>query len=92
VLGDNLGHLVDFHTYTFDNLGKLIYGLPYPPDSLKGHGSINGYPVRCITPEWMVKFHTGYQVDETDYRDVKALCRRFGIEIPGEYLAFENKG
>lgn len=49
------------------------------------NGSVKGYPVKCISPEWLVKFHTGYQLDENDYHDVKLLCRRFGLEIPAEY-------
>ena len=71
VLGDDEGHLIDFHSYTFDSSGYIIFGVEYPYDSLKGSGIINGYPVRCITPEWMVKFHTGYTIDEDDYHDVK---------------------
>lgn len=92
VLGDDLGHEVDIHTYTFDDAGKLIYGVAYPFDSLTGTGSINGYPVRCISPEWLVKFHTGYPIDENDYHDVKALCRRFSIDMPAEYGRFEGRG
>jgi lincosamide nucleotidyltransferase A/C/D/E len=88
VLGDEEGHLVDFHSFTFDSDGKLIFGVPYPFESLTGTGSINGQPVNCISPEWMVKFHTGYQLDENDYQDVKALCQRFGIEMPVEYEEF----
>lgn len=26
-----------------------------------------------INPAWMVKFHTGYELDENDYHDVKLL-------------------
>jgi lincosamide nucleotidyltransferase A/C/D/E len=90
VMGDDYGHLVDFHTYTFDEEGNLVFGIAYPPDSLNGTGSISGCPVRCITPEWLVKFHAGYAFDENDYRDVKALCRRFSLELPAVYLLFEN--
>lgn len=90
VLGDDKGHQIDIHTYTFDESGKLVFGVPYPFDSLTGTGSINGYPVKCISPEWMVRFHTGYQLDENDYRDVKALCQRFGIEVPSEFEEFEK--
>lgn len=90
VLGDDQGHEIDIHTYTFDADGNLIFGVEYPYDSLKGTGSVNGYPVQCITPEWMVKFHTGYPLDENDYRDVKALCRHFGLEMPPEYDDFER--
>jgi lincosamide nucleotidyltransferase A/C/D/E len=91
VMGDEEGHLIDFHSYTFDTDGKLIFGVPYPFDSLAGTGTINGHPVRCISPQWMVKFHTGYKLDENDYRDVKALCERFGIEMPTEYDEFASQ-
>lgn len=88
VMGDDNGHEVDIHTYTLDNQGNHIFGVPYPFASLAGHGTIQGYPVKCITPDWMVKFHTGYQVDENDYRDTAALCERFGIALPTEYERF----
>ncbi|MHB9084557.1 MAG: nucleotidyltransferase domain-containing protein, partial [Bellilinea sp.] len=91
VMGDDRGRLIDIHTYTFDERGHLTFGVPYPIDSLHGSGSVNGYPVKCITPEWMVKFHTGYPLDDNDYRDVKALCQRFGIAIPVEYEEFTGK-
>ena len=88
VMGDDEGHLIDFHTYTFDKNGKLTFGLDYPPDSLIGSGSIDGFPVRCITPEWMVKFHSGYDLDAGDYHDVRLLCEAFGIPLPEEYGRF----
>jgi lincosamide nucleotidyltransferase A/C/D/E len=88
VMGDDQGHFIDFHTYTFDADGNLTFGLAYPLDSLHGTGSIRGVPVTCITPEWMVKFHSGYKLDEDDYRDVKALCDHFGIPLPAEYNRF----
>lgn len=91
VLGDNQGHQIDVHSYTFDSTGNHVYGVEYPADSLNGTGSVNGYPVRCIAPEWMVKFHTGYELDANDYRDVRALCQLFGIEMPSEYGKFETK-
>jgi lincosamide nucleotidyltransferase A/C/D/E len=90
VLGDDAGHQVDFHSYTFDLEGNHIFGVKYPFDSLTGTGSIDEHPVKCISPEWMVKFHTGYKLDENDYRDVKALCERFGIEMPGEFNEFQS--
>ena len=90
VMGDAAGHEVDVHTCTFDEQGKNIFGVAYPFESLQGRGSIKGKPVACITPEWLVKFHTGYPVDVTDYRDVKVLCERFGLEMPEEYLGFEG--
>lgn len=91
VLGDDKGHEVDLHSYAFDADGKLVFGVPYPLDSLTGSGSIQGYAVKCISPEWMVKFHTGYELDENDYRDTAALCERFGIALPDEYAKFTRE-
>lgn len=91
VLGDGDGHLIDIHSYTFDSERKIIFGVEYPYDSLTGAGSINGFPVKCITAEWMVKFHSGYKLDESDYHDVKLLCQKFGLELLPEFAEFELK-
>ena len=88
VLGDDAGHEVDVHSFTFDADGRHVFGAEYPAESLTGHGSINGHPVKCITAAWLVRFHSGYPLDETDYRDVRALCRRFGITLPADYERF----
>jgi lincosamide nucleotidyltransferase A/C/D/E len=90
VLGDRQGHQIDIHTYTFDAVGNHIYGIPYPLESLAGTGSVDGHLVKCISPEWVVKFHTAYQFDEDDYHDVKAICQHFNIKMPSEYEAFER--
>ncbi|TLN00667.1 hypothetical protein FDZ74_16395 [bacterium] len=70
--------------------GNLSYGVPYPIESLRGYGTIENFDVRCITPEWLVKFHSGYPLDENDYRDVQALCRQFGFALPEEFHRFEQ--
>jgi lincosamide nucleotidyltransferase A/C/D/E len=38
----------------------------------------------------MVKFHSGYALDENDHQDVRRLCERFGIKIPDEVLWFRK--
>jgi len=91
VMGNAQGHEVDFHSYTFDAHGKRV-GVEYPLGSLTGTGSIQGYPVKCISAEWMVKFHSGYELDENDYCDVSALCERFSIALPVEYESFTREG
>lgn len=91
VLADDCGHELDVHSYTFDAEGKSIFGVPYPADSLTGTGTIDGHPVDCISPEWMVEFHTGYALDLDDYRDVSALYERFGTELPPEYDRFREE-
>lgn len=92
VMGDAEGHAVDFHSYTYDADGQLVFGLAYPLDSLTGSGSVQGHIVKCISPEWMVKFHSGYELDKDDYHDVSALCEQFGIALPAEYERFVQDG
>jgi lincosamide nucleotidyltransferase A/C/D/E len=91
VMGDAHGHQIDFHSFTFDSKGRVIFGLEYPRESLNGEGLISDIPVNCITPEWMVKFHSGYKLDDNDYHDVKLLCNKFGIELPSEFVEFAPK-
>ena len=95
VLGDEHGRDIDVHVIVLDGQGDGIYGPPengekYPAASLTGSGQIEGRTVRCISPEWMVKFHSGYQLQEKDFRDVSALCRKFGIDLPPEYAQFKR--
>ena len=73
-LGDAAGHEVDFHSAEL-----------YPPESLAGSGEISGRAVACVGPEWLVRFHSGYELDGTDRADVLALCARFAILVPAEY-------
>ena len=88
VLGDDQGHLIDFHSCTFDGEGNNIFGVKYPLESLQGSGIIANFPVRCVPPDWLVKFHSGYELDENDYQDVKLLCEKFGLQIPEEFNEF----
>ncbi len=95
VLGDSRGRLVDVHAVVFDAEGNGLYGPPergvmYPAGSLTGMGDLDGYAVKCISAEYMVKFHTGYKLRESDFHDVSALCARFGIDTPGEYAVLQK--
>lgn len=95
VLGDEQGREIDVHVIVLNSQGDGIYGPPengekYPAASLTGTGLIEGRKVRCISPEWMVKFHSGYELKEKDFQDVSALCKKFGILLPPEYARFKN--
>jgi len=90
VLANPQGLEVDVHSYTLDGAGNHLHGVPYRGEQLAGNGSINGYPVRCISPEWLVRFHSGYDLDENDYMDVRALCERFAIPLPDEFRKFNK--
>jgi lincosamide nucleotidyltransferase A/C/D/E len=88
VLKNDEGLLLDVHTYELDENGTNIFGVPYESIHLGGAGLINGYAVKCISPEWAMNFHTGYALDENDYHDVLVLSREFGLPIPPEYKRF----
>jgi lincosamide nucleotidyltransferase A/C/D/E len=95
VLGDESGREIDVHVIVIDAVGNGLYGPAekgetYPAASLTGTGSINGRSVRCISAEWAVKFHSGYELREKDFRDVSALCKQFGIELPEAFALFEK--
>ena len=95
VLGDENGREIDFHVIVLDDKGNGLYGPTehgemYPAASLTGIGSINGRPVRCISPQWMVKFHSGYKLKEKNFRDVSALCKKFGFELPDAFAHFKR--
>lgn len=78
---------IDIHTFIFDDKGKNIYGTAYPKESLTGSGTINGVSVKCIPPEWVIKFHAEakYEPKEKDIQDVNAICDKFGLELPKNY-------
>jgi lincosamide nucleotidyltransferase A/C/D/E len=95
VLGDESGREIDVHVIVIDAAGNGVYGPAengetYPAASLTGTGSINGRSVRCISPEWTVKFHSGYTLREKDFRDVSALCKKFCIELPEAFAQFKK--
>jgi lincosamide nucleotidyltransferase A/C/D/E len=95
VLGDAKGHEIDVHVITFDGDGNAVYGPAengdiFPATMLDGIGVINGQKVKCIAPEWMIKWHTGYKLRDSDYHDVIALCDKFGIDYPPEYMPFKK--
>jgi len=92
VLGDADGHQVDVHSYTIDEDGNNVFGVAYKPAHLTGAGAIDGYPVRCVPADVMVEFHRGYDLDQGDYHDVKALCARFDLSLPAEYQRFTDQG
>lgn len=90
VLGDALGHRIDIHAFVVNETGAGILGPPenghaYPPGSLTGDGKIQNRKVRCIDPEHLVRFHTGYPPRDTDRHDVKLLCELFNIPLPEAY-------
>jgi lincosamide nucleotidyltransferase A/C/D/E len=95
VLGDESGREIDVHVIVLDDNGDGRYGPAengeqYPAASLTGTGRIEIQAVRCISPEWMVRFHSGYELKDKDFQDVCALCSKFGIDLPAAFDRFRN--
>lgn len=88
VYGNQEGHLIDIHSCTFDDQGNHIFGVAYTLDAFSGSGEIEGHPVRCIPPEILMEYHTGYPLDRNDFHDVSQLSRKFGLKIPEDYQKF----
>jgi len=85
VMVDNNGHEIDIHVYEFDDDAKNVYGIQYPKESLQGKGTIGGDNVKCITAEWVVKFHENYQPADKDYKDIKNLMDIYAVSPPRNY-------
>ncbi len=89
---------VDFHTVTSDAEGGGTQALPgggayrYSPQGLSGRGVIAGCAVRCLSPEEQVRCHTGYEPDEQDQKDIRALPVRFAIALPPPYQYAPHEG
>jgi lincosamide nucleotidyltransferase A/C/D/E len=49
------------------------------------HGSIGGRRVACCTVETQIASHLGYQPNEHDRADMRALGEKFGSELPPPY-------
>lgn len=82
--------VVDLHVVELDAEGRGVLGpaergVAYPAESLLGRGVIGGREVECVSAEWAVRFHDEYAGDADDRADVRALCARFGIEVPEQY-------
>lgn len=85
-LADDKGREVDYHAFIIGGAGHITGGIAYPDESLTRIGVIDGQTVMCISPEFMVKFHSGYKLKDKDFQDVCAICDKFGIELPKEYV------
>ncbi|HLZ71635.1 MAG TPA: amino acid transporter [Dehalococcoidia bacterium] len=82
------GRAIDFHTVTFDAEGGGLQPQPdgslfrYPPEGFGGNGTIDGEPVKCLSAEFQLLCHSGYEPDEDDRRDMRLLAARFGLKLP----------
>ena len=89
VLADRSGLEVDVHVIVFDRDGNGVYRMQngsdwiFPATGFSGRGAVEGFSVRCLSPEIQVLCHAhGYVPTEKDLRDMELLHARFGVELP----------
>jgi FMN phosphatase YigB (HAD superfamily) len=93
VVVDRRGREVDLHGVVFDAAGNGLYGPQqasgsgriYPAAAFTGTGTIDGESVQCMTAEYQVANHAGYDPGDADFHDVNVLHERFGIDLPGQF-------
>jgi lincosamide nucleotidyltransferase A/C/D/E len=95
VLADDYRHEIDVHVIALNDNGDGMYGpiengVVFPAASLTGKGKIGNLQVNCISPEYVVKFHSGYELKEKDCQDIFAICKKFNLEIPNAYLQLKQ--
>lgn len=88
VYDNGMGQVLDVHTYELNPDGSNAGGVAYRAEHLTGQGQILGTRMRTVPPDWLVQFHTGYDVDANDWHDVRLLCDRFDLAIPPAYARF----
>ncbi len=101
VMGTKSGKLIDFHVIEIAEDGQVSYGSPDNPsfisqESLQATGAVatgafGMRKVRCLSAEYQVHSHAGYQLKQTDIDDVRALSKRFGIPLLPEQEQFESR-
>jgi lincosamide nucleotidyltransferase A/C/D/E len=89
VMGQTERGLVDFHVFEISADGSGVYkpGVAdwlISAEELGARGLVGGRPVRCLTPGYQVRSHSGYRLATTDAHDLSMLRERFGIALTNE--------
>jgi lincosamide nucleotidyltransferase A/C/D/E len=88
VLVDGTGRQVDVHPVERDAAGNGLYVMDdgatwtYPAQGFTGRGEVGGRSVRCLSAEVQVLVHDGYELGPKDYRELRLLHERLGVELP----------
>ena len=86
VMGHQSRGKIDFHVIELTKDGSGVYG-PGEIDwvitksELRAVGSIGGRQVRCLSVDYQVRSHSGYVLQDTDFADLRALQKRFGVKL-----------
>ncbi len=88
---DDVGREIDAHAKGLDDQGNGIpawsvaAGFLFPREDLAEQGVIAGGRVHCISPKMqlMCHSHTGYELPETNLRDVERIQAKYGKLLAG---------
>lgn len=82
---DDKERIIDLHIFSRTSKDDFMFeGATYPKDVFSGKGRIGCLEVDCIAPQWQVIFHSGYELDDNDIKDVLLLCNKFNLAVPDE--------
>ena len=82
---DENARIIDFHIFSRNSEGDFVFeSETFPKEIFTSIGRIGHLEVDCITPEWQVRFHSGYKLDDNDIKDVLLLCDKFNLALPDE--------
>ena len=82
---DGNARIIDLHIFSRNSEGDFVFeSETFPKEVFTGKGRIGHLEVDCITPEWQVRFHSGYKLDDNDIKDVLLLCDKFNLALPDE--------
>jgi lincosamide nucleotidyltransferase A/C/D/E len=82
------GREFDTHALRIDQHGNGIPAWQAPEDfifskaDLAGVGTINAFPVQCISAASQMKCHAGYELPQKHLRDLERLHERFDLPLP----------
>ena len=95
VMGHQLHGRIDFHVIELTEDGGAVYG-PGEIDwvisesELNAVGSIGGREVQCLSVDYQIRSHSGYALQDTDFADMRALRKKFGVVLLDEQIKEES--
>lgn len=88
--------MIDFHVIQIAEDAQVSCGSADNPSFISQQlvrvtGAAGMRKVRCLSAEYQVPSHTGYQLKQKDIDDVRALSKRSGIPLLPEQEQFESR-
>ena len=91
VMGHQTHGMIDFHVVELTQDGGAVYR-PREIDwiiselELNAVGYIGEREVRCLSADYQVRSHAGYPLQDTDFADMHALHKKYGVKLLPEQI------